>query len=170
MSLPTHNSNSMHPALVAAGFHSYVQDVAPTNAGLVLAVTNTCGTLVGIGGNLATGHLAASRWGYAGVGWVVGGEGGVWICSGARGALEHRTAGQSSAHIKQAPSPLASSPCCRSVCADGGAAGGEWFGVAGRGARQAAGSAQQATSGGARQGNITLQPPSHFIRQHLEKL
>lgn len=92
MSLPTSNAHSMPLALIAAGFHSYVQDVAPTNAGLVLAVTNTCGTLVGIGGNLATGHLAASRWGYAGVGWVVGGEGG-WVCSGARDALEHRTTG-----------------------------------------------------------------------------
>jgi ACS family sodium-dependent inorganic phosphate cotransporter len=50
-----------------SGFHSYVQDVAPRDAGLVLALTNTCGTLVGIGGNLLTGWLAASRWGYAAV-------------------------------------------------------------------------------------------------------
>ncbi|PRW59116.1 putative anion transporter chloroplastic [Chlorella sorokiniana] len=53
--------------LTYAGFHSYVQDVAPGSAGLVLAVTNSCGTLVGIGGNLVTGHLAASSWGYAGL-------------------------------------------------------------------------------------------------------
>ena len=44
-----------------------MQDVAPGCAGVVLAVTNTCGTLVGIGGNLITGHLATSRWGYAGM-------------------------------------------------------------------------------------------------------
>lgn len=50
-----------------AGFHSYVQDVAPRSAGLVLAITNTCGTLVGIAGNLLTGYMAASRWGYAGI-------------------------------------------------------------------------------------------------------
>lgn len=63
-----------------AGFHSYVQDVAPSSAGLVLAVTNSCGTLVGIGGNLVTGHLAASRWGYAGEATAGGGWGGVrWV-------------------------------------------------------------------------------------------
>lgn len=44
-----------------------MQDVAPTRAGFVLAVTNTCGTLVGIGGNLLTGSLAASQWGFAGL-------------------------------------------------------------------------------------------------------
>ena len=49
-----------------SGFHSYVQDVAPGDAGLVLAITNTCGTLVGIVGNLLTGYLAASAYGYAG--------------------------------------------------------------------------------------------------------
>lgn len=54
------------PPSPGAGFHSYVQDVAPRSAGLVLAITNTCGTLVGIAGNLLTGYLAASRWGYAG--------------------------------------------------------------------------------------------------------
>ena len=36
-------------------------------AGLVLAITNTCGTVVGIAGNLMTGQLAASQWGYAGM-------------------------------------------------------------------------------------------------------
>lgn len=66
--------------LPPAGFHSYVQDVAPGSAGLVLAVTNSCGTLVGIGGNLVTGHLAASRWGYAGEAAAGGGWGGVrWV-------------------------------------------------------------------------------------------
>lgn len=41
--------------------------MAPGSAGLVLAITNTCGTLVGIAGNLLTGYLAASKWGYAGM-------------------------------------------------------------------------------------------------------
>lgn len=49
------------------GFHSYVQDVAPANAGLVLGITNTCGTLVGIAGNMATGYLAGSALGYQAV-------------------------------------------------------------------------------------------------------
>jgi hypothetical protein len=50
-----------------------VQDIIFTcscallTAGLVLAITNTCGTLVGLAGNLLTGCLAASHWGYAGV-------------------------------------------------------------------------------------------------------
>lgn len=43
-----------------AGFHSYVQDVAPADAGLVLGVTNTCGTLAGVAGTLATGRLLQS--------------------------------------------------------------------------------------------------------------
>lgn len=44
-----------------------MQDVAPSSAGLVLAITNTCGSLLGLCGNILTGYLAASRWGYAGV-------------------------------------------------------------------------------------------------------
>ena len=75
--MPSSHHKAVHRSLPAAGFHSYVQDVAPGSAGLVLAVTNSCGTLVGIGGNLATGHLAASRWGYAGRGGVGSGWGGV---------------------------------------------------------------------------------------------
>lgn len=44
-----------------AGFHAYVQDVAPSEAGLVLALTNTCGALAGVAGNLATGALAGAH-------------------------------------------------------------------------------------------------------------
>lgn len=96
----------MPPALAAAGFHSYVQDVAPTNAGLVLAVTNTCGTLVGIGGNLATGHLAASRWGYAGGGWVVAREGGFADLEWCAGCTRAQDNWSFSVHIKQVHAPL----------------------------------------------------------------
>ena len=35
-----------------------MQDVAPRDAGLILALTNTCGTVVGVAGNVATGMLA----------------------------------------------------------------------------------------------------------------
>lgn len=44
-----------------------MQDVAPRDAGLVLGITNTCGTLVGIAGNVLTGVLAAGPLGYQGV-------------------------------------------------------------------------------------------------------
>ncbi|KAK9806084.1 hypothetical protein WJX72_000485 [[Myrmecia] bisecta] len=54
-------------AFCYAGFHTYVQDVAPADAGKLLGITNTCGTAVGIVGNLATGRLAASSWGYTAV-------------------------------------------------------------------------------------------------------
>lgn len=52
---------------VYAGLHAYVPEVAPTSAGLVLSITNTCGTLAGIDGNMLTGMLAGSAWGYSGV-------------------------------------------------------------------------------------------------------
>lgn len=42
-----------------AGFHSYVQDVAPRDAGLILAFTNFCSILAGILGNLIMGHVAS---------------------------------------------------------------------------------------------------------------
>jgi sugar phosphate permease len=44
-----------------------LQDVAPADAGKLLGLTNSCGTLVGIGANLVTGALAGSPWGYSGV-------------------------------------------------------------------------------------------------------
>ncbi|KAL4425822.1 hypothetical protein ABPG75_009838 [Micractinium tetrahymenae] len=53
--------------LTYAGFHSYVAEVAPSSAGRVLSITNTCGTIAGIGGNLLTGMLAGTAWGYSGV-------------------------------------------------------------------------------------------------------
>ncbi len=43
------------------------QDVAPRDAGLVLGITNTCGTVLGIAGNIITGYLAGSPLGYQGV-------------------------------------------------------------------------------------------------------
>jgi nitrate/nitrite transporter NarK len=43
------------------------QDVANKDAGKLLGLTNTCGTLVGVVGNVATGRLAASRHGYTAV-------------------------------------------------------------------------------------------------------
>jgi ACS family sodium-dependent inorganic phosphate cotransporter len=42
-----------------AGFHSYVQDVAPRDAGLILGFTNSCSILAGILGNLIMFHLAS---------------------------------------------------------------------------------------------------------------
>ena len=42
-----------------------MQDVAPEDAGKLLGITNTCGTIVGILGNVLTGNLAASKFGYA---------------------------------------------------------------------------------------------------------
>ena len=44
-----------------------MQDVAPQDAGKLLGITNTCGTLVGIFGNIMTGNIAASQWGYPAV-------------------------------------------------------------------------------------------------------
>lgn len=37
------------------------QDVASKDAGKLLGLTNTCGTMVGILGNLVTGRLASSH-------------------------------------------------------------------------------------------------------------
>jgi MFS family permease len=79
--LPLALSNSLSPnlaitALSAAvamqafnysGFHSYVQEVAPRDAGVIMALTNTCGTVAGAGGNLLMGHLAGSAGGYSSV-------------------------------------------------------------------------------------------------------
>ena len=45
----------------------HAQDVAPADAGKLLGLTNSCGTLMGIGANLAAGALAGSPWGYGGV-------------------------------------------------------------------------------------------------------
>ena len=49
------------------GFHSYVQDIAAKDAGLVLALTNSCSIAAGIIGNIITGHLAASPFGFRAV-------------------------------------------------------------------------------------------------------
>ena len=43
------------------------QDVAPKDAGKLLALTNSASTLVGFAANLITGALAASRFGYTAV-------------------------------------------------------------------------------------------------------
>lgn len=43
------------------------QDVAPKDAGKMLALTNSASTLVGFAANLVTGALAASRFGYSAV-------------------------------------------------------------------------------------------------------
>lgn len=44
-----------------------VQDVAPQDAGKLLAITNSASTLVGFAANLITGALAASKFGFAAV-------------------------------------------------------------------------------------------------------
>ena len=46
---------------------SGVQDVAPEDAGKLLALTNSASTLVGFAANLITGALAASKFGYTAV-------------------------------------------------------------------------------------------------------
>ena len=43
------------------------QDVAPKDAGTLLALTNSASTLVGFAANLITGALAASTFGYTAV-------------------------------------------------------------------------------------------------------
>lgn len=71
-----------------AGFHAYVQDVAPRDAGLVLGCTNTCSILAGIAGNVLTGGLTAGGFGFS---WVFGLTAGLYAASaltwwaGARG-------------------------------------------------------------------------------------
>ena len=47
-----------------SGFHSYVTDVAPRDAGLVLGITNSCGIAAGIVGTAAAGVLASSAGGF----------------------------------------------------------------------------------------------------------
>lgn len=49
------------------GFHSYVQDIASNDAGVILALTNSCSIAAGILGNVVTGHLAASAFGFRAV-------------------------------------------------------------------------------------------------------
>lgn len=74
-----------------AGFHAYVQDVAPRDAGLVLGLTNTCSILAGIAGNVFTGSLAAGGPAGPGFSWVFSITAGLYAVSaltwwaGARG-------------------------------------------------------------------------------------
>lgn len=49
------------------GYHAYVQDVAPGDAGLILGVTNTFSSVAGIVGNVVAGSLAGSESGFSGV-------------------------------------------------------------------------------------------------------
>ena len=44
-----------------------MQDVAPKDAGKMLAITNSASVLVGFAANLITGALAASKFGYTAV-------------------------------------------------------------------------------------------------------
>lgn len=53
--------------LIVSKQHAALQDVAPEDAGKLLGITNTCGTVVGIIGNILTGNIAASQWGYPAV-------------------------------------------------------------------------------------------------------
>ncbi|KAG1669639.1 hypothetical protein FOA52_010799 [Chlamydomonas sp. UWO 241] len=46
------------------GFHAYVQDVAPRDAGLVLGMTNSCSIAMGIIGNLSTGVIVEATGSY----------------------------------------------------------------------------------------------------------
>lgn len=44
-------------AVAIAGFHAYLQDVAPARAGAFLGVTNTLGVFAGVAANVATGAI-----------------------------------------------------------------------------------------------------------------
>ncbi|BDA50497.1 Sodium-dependent phosphate transport protein 1, chloroplastic [Coccomyxa sp. Obi] len=75
----THNSCGLRMAVVCltafmglqafcySGFHAYVQDVAPKDAGKLLGLSNSAATVVGMAGNVVTGGMAASTWGYSGL-------------------------------------------------------------------------------------------------------
>ena len=52
-------------AVSIAGYHSYLQDVAPTAAGAFLGITNTLGVIAGIVANLLTGYIVESTGGFA---------------------------------------------------------------------------------------------------------
>ncbi|EIE20601.1 major facilitator superfamily transporter [Coccomyxa subellipsoidea C-169] len=54
-------------AFAYSGFHAYVQEVAPSDAGKLLGLSNSASTLVGMAGNVVTGGMAASSWGYSGL-------------------------------------------------------------------------------------------------------
>lgn len=47
-------------AVAIAGYHSYLQDVAPSRAGAFLGITNTLGVAAGIVANLLTGYIVES--------------------------------------------------------------------------------------------------------------
>jgi MFS family permease len=49
------------------GYHAYVQDVAPGDAGLILGLTNTFSSVAGIVGNIVAGALAGGPAGFAAV-------------------------------------------------------------------------------------------------------
>lgn len=44
-----------------------MQDVAPKDAGKLLGLSNSAATVVGMAGNVVTGGMAASAWGYSGL-------------------------------------------------------------------------------------------------------
>jgi len=44
-----------------------MQEVAPKDAGKLLGLSNSASTLVGMAGNVVTGGMAASKWGYSGL-------------------------------------------------------------------------------------------------------
>uniref|UniRef100_A0A383WD31 Major facilitator superfamily (MFS) profile domain-containing protein n=1 Tax=Tetradesmus obliquus TaxID=3088 RepID=A0A383WD31_TETOB len=50
-----------------SGFHSYLQDVAAGNAGVVYGITNTCSIAAGIAGNLVTGCVVEASGSYGAV-------------------------------------------------------------------------------------------------------
>lgn len=54
-------------AVSVAGFHAYVQDVAPARAGALLGLTNTCGVVAGIVANLFVGRVLDSGGSFAAV-------------------------------------------------------------------------------------------------------
>eukprot|EP00798_Chlamydomonas_sp_ICE-L_P012598 gene12598-15824_t len=49
------------------GFHAYIQDVAESQAGITLGLTNSCSIAMGILGNLGTGYIVEATGSYASI-------------------------------------------------------------------------------------------------------
>lgn len=51
-------------AVIIAGFHGYVGDVAPSHSGRILGITNTCGLLLSSFGHRRIGHIIDDGFGF----------------------------------------------------------------------------------------------------------
>lgn len=71
-------------AVAIAGYHAYLQDVAPSRAGAFLGITNTLGVAAGITANLLTGFILDTTGGFSLIFFVTAAmyasSGAVWNC------------------------------------------------------------------------------------------